>query len=60
LGLSAPGGYKSKGAAVGPAVLFTPNIGGKDVNLIVKWLYEFSMKNRLEGNWVWLSAVVKF
>ena len=60
MGLATPGGYKSKGAAVGPAVIFTPNIGGHDVNLIGKWLHEFSMDNRLEGEWVWLSAVVKF
>lgn len=59
-GVSAPGGYKSKGSAVGPAVMFTPNIGGKDVNLIVKWLHEYSMTNRLEGKWVWFSGVVKF
>ena len=60
MGLSTPGGYKSKGAAVGPAIMWTPNIGGKDVNLIAKWLHEYSMENRLEGEWVWLSAVVKF
>jgi hypothetical protein len=60
MGLATPGGYKSKGAAVGPAVIFTPNIVGHDVNLIAKWLHEFSMDNRLEGEWVWLSAVVKF
>jgi len=60
VGLTAPGGYKSKGAAAGPALIFTPTIGGHDVNLIAKWLREFSMTDRLEGDWVWLSAVVKF
>jgi hypothetical protein len=60
LGLPSPGGYKSKGAAVGPAIMFTPNVGGKDVNIIAKWLYEYYARNRLKGDWVWLSAVVKF
>jgi hypothetical protein len=60
MGLATPGGYRSQGAAVGPAIMWTPNIGGKDVNLIAKLLHEYSMKDRLEGEWVWLSAVVKF
>lgn len=60
IGLPAPDGYKSKGAAVGPAIMYSPKIGGKDVNLIAKWLHEYYSRNRLEGEWIWLSAVVKF
>jgi hypothetical protein len=58
--LPTPDGYKSKGAAVGPAIMFSPNICGKNVNLIAKWLHEYYARNRYEGEWVWLSAVVKF
>jgi hypothetical protein len=60
IGLPTPDGYKSKGAAIGPALMYTPNIGGKDVSIIVKWLYEFSMTDRLEGDWVYISAVLNF
>lgn len=60
VGLATPGGYRSKGASIGPAVLWSPSIGGKEVNLICKWLHEFSMENRLEGEWLWFSGVVKF
>ncbi len=60
VGLSAPDGFKSKGAAVGPAIMYAPKIGGKEVNLIAKWLHEYYSRNRLEGEWVWLAAVVKF
>ena len=60
IGLSQPGGFKSKGAAVGPAIMFAPKIGGKEVNLIAKWLHEYYSRNRLEGEWIWLAAVLKF
>ena len=54
---SGPDGFKSKGAAVGPAIMFSPK---KNVNLIAKWLHEYYSRNRMEGEWVWLAAVVKF
>jgi hypothetical protein len=34
VGLPTYDGFKSKGAAVGPAIMYTPKIGGKDVNFI--------------------------
>jgi hypothetical protein len=37
--------------------MFSPK---KDVNLIAKWLHEYYSRNRMEGEWVWLAAVVKF
>lgn len=58
-GLPGPDGYRSDGAAVGPALILTPNIGGKDVNIIAKWLHE-SCDNRLEGEWIYLSGCVRF
>jgi hypothetical protein len=60
MGLPVPGGYKSKGAAVGPAVVFSPSIGGKDINFIAKWLHEYYARNRLQGEWIWLTAIAKF
>jgi hypothetical protein len=60
LGVSTLDGFKSKGSAIGPALILTPTIGGKDVNIIAKWLHEFSMENRLQGEWIYLSGCLKF
>jgi hypothetical protein len=59
-GLPGTDGFRSKGYAVGPALIFTPSIGSKDVNIIAKWLHEYSNGNRLEGEWIYLSGCVKF
>ncbi|MFY9398664.1 MAG: transporter [Desulfomonilia bacterium] len=53
-------GYRSKGAAVGPAVMWAPKVGDLKVNLIAKWLHEYYARNRFEGDWFWVSAVVRF
>jgi hypothetical protein len=53
-------GYRSKGAAVGPAVMWAPKVGDLTVNLIAKWLHEYYSRNRFEGDWFWVSAVVRF
>lgn len=59
-GLDRPGGFRSEGAAAGPAVIYSPSLGGRDVHIIAKWLHEFGAENRLEGDWVWLSLCAKF
>jgi len=59
-GLPTSGGFRSKGAGVGPAVFFSKKIGSTEVSLIAKWINEYYARNRFEGDWVWLSAVVKF
>lgn len=59
-GLPTAGGFRSKGAGVGPAVFFSKKIGSTELSLMVKWINEYYSRNRFEGDWVWLSAVVKF
>ncbi len=36
----------------------TPNISGKDVPIIVKWLHETDVENRLEGDHIFASFVI--
>jgi hypothetical protein len=45
---------------VGPAILYTPKIFGKDVNLITKWLHDVDTKNRFEGNRFFLTVAFGF
>jgi hypothetical protein len=54
------GDFKAEAAGIGPALLWTPSILGKDVPIIVKWLHEFHAENRLEGDHVMASFVLSF
>ncbi len=54
------GDFKAEAAGIGPALLWAPNIFGKDVPIIGKWLHEFHAENRLEGDHVMVSFVVSF
>lgn len=54
------GDFKSEAAGIGPALLWTPEILGKDVPIIVKWLHEVHAENRLEGDHVLASFVLSF
>ena len=54
------GDFKAEAAGIGPALLWVPNILGKDVPIIVKWLHEFHAENRLEGDHVFASFVLSF
>lgn len=53
-------GYKSKGAGIGPAVMWSPKLGGTPLGLVAKWLYEYEGTNRLKGGWVFVSAALTF
>lgn len=52
------GDFEAEVAGVGPAVLWTPNIVGRSVSVVGKWLHEFDADNRLEGDHLFLSLVV--
>ncbi len=52
------GDFKAEAAGVGPAILWSTNIGDQDVSFIAKWLHEFHAENRLEGNHIFLSFVL--
>ncbi|MGI9507857.1 MAG: hypothetical protein ACR2QJ_00740, partial [Geminicoccaceae bacterium] len=54
------GDFKGEAAGIGPALLWTPKIKGKEVNVIVKWLHEFHAKRRLEGDHVFASIALQF
>lgn len=54
------GDFKAEAVGIGPALLWTPNIFGKDVPIIAKWLHEFYAENRLEGDHMFASFVIDF
>jgi len=49
------GDFKGEVGGVGPALLWTTNVGGQEVSFIVKWLHEFHAENRLDGDQIFLS-----
>jgi len=54
------GDFESRTAGVGPGVTLIKIIGKSALTLQVKWLPELDTKNRLNGDWVWVSAAYKF
>jgi hypothetical protein len=52
------GSFKSEAAGIGPAILWSPKRFNGNVNFIAKWLHEYHAENRLEGDHVFLSAVI--
>lgn len=57
LGLDTLDGYKSKGAGVGPAIMWSPV---ENVQIIAKWIHEYHAENRLEGDWAYLNINAEF
>ncbi len=49
------GDFEAEAAGVGPAVMWGTQIGEQDVTFIAKWLAEFDVENRLEGDHIYLS-----
>ena len=44
----------SEAATIGPALLYTPKLGGRDVAMSVKWLHEFNVTGRAPNDYlVW-------
>lgn len=54
------GDFEGRTAGLGPVVSYATKIGGQDVIAELKWLHEFETQKRLEGDYIWLKAVVKF
>ncbi len=44
------GNFKAEAAGIGPALLWTINVGNQNILLIAKWLHEFHAKNGIEGD----------
>lgn len=54
------GDLKGRSAGVGPIVNLIQTIGDKKLAIQAKWLPELDTKNRLEGDWVWLTVGMSF
>jgi hypothetical protein len=51
--------FDAAGAGVGAAMLYTPNIFGKDVNFVAKWVHDVYGKRRSSGDLFMLSFSLK-
>jgi len=60
LGMDSLGGFKGEAFGLGPAIKFTPKIGGRDINLIAKWLHDIDSTNRFESDTLMCSIAFKF
>jgi len=54
------GDFKGRTAGLGPALSYVCKVSGKDLVTEIKWLHEVETRNRLEGDYLWLKAVLKF
>lgn len=54
------GDFKGRTAGLGPVVSYVTKIGGQDVIAELKWLHEFETKRRMEGDYIWFKALLKF
>lgn len=54
------GDFKAKASGVGPALLWTTKIFDRDVTFIAKWLREYDVEKRLEGDHAMLSVATGF
>ena len=53
-------GFRGKGIGVGPALMWRPTLGGKDVTLSCKWIHDVKSERRLDSDVVMLSAAFMF
>jgi hypothetical protein len=58
-GFSPLGGFRAYGFGLGPAVLWSPKIHGKDVNFILKCLPDIVHTNRFNGTTTSLSVALR-
>lgn len=54
------GDFKGEVSGIGPAMYWIRDIGTKDVAFTLKWLSEFDVKNRPEGDHVFASFAMSF
>ena len=53
------GAFKGRTIGLGPAISYARKVSGCDTITELKWLNEVETKNRLDGDIVWLKAVLK-
>jgi hypothetical protein len=54
------GDFKAESAGIGPALLWSTQIGQQNVTFIAKWLHEFHAENRFEGDHVMAGFVMEW
>jgi hypothetical protein len=59
LGLAPLGGFRGHSFGIGPAVVFSHKIGGKDVNFIAKWMPDLVHSHRFNSTYTMLSIALK-
>jgi hypothetical protein len=57
---AALGDYKAEAAGIGPAAMWSREVGDQEVVFIAKWLHEFHAENRLEGDHFMLSFALSW
>lgn len=54
------GDFKGRTIGIGPVLSYATKIWKKDLVAEVKWLPELSVKNRLEGDYIWFKLAMVF
>ncbi|WP_022947382.1 SphA family protein [Methylohalobius crimeensis] len=58
--LSNVGGFQGEAIGIGPIVRYSPKFGDKQIHFIGKWIHEFNVENRFEGEIGMLSVAFDF
>jgi len=54
------GGFQGQTVSLGPAAFYVLKVAKCDLALDFKYLREFDVRNRLDGNVYWFNAALKF
>ncbi|MFM8409614.1 MAG: transporter [Alphaproteobacteria bacterium] len=60
LGLDGLGGFRERYLGLGPAVLWSPTVFGRNLNLVGKYLVDVVHENRFTSSYLVLSAAFRF
>lgn len=52
--------FSGSGVGVGPAVYYSREVGGKNINFIAKWITDIESENRMDGDIYMVSVAFKF
>jgi hypothetical protein len=52
------GNFEAEASGIGPALLWSSEVAGRQVSVIGKWLHEFNADRRIEGDHVMIGFVV--
>lgn len=54
------GDFKGRTAGIGPVLSYVTKVWKKDLVVEVKWLREFDVNHRLEGDYIWFKLAMQF